>query len=272
MNRQFVVSLWTVILLLLLFLAGYTWVGSSFLPNASDNPPPEEGEIEQLEDGLQVNADLSDTVLEPGDKLMVNVAIKNASGKTLHYNGRCGIPIHIVASASDGSMNLTMSGQYQGCEDIYDPADIRSFEAGEILEEQETIEPKIPVNQTSIDAPQGTYELVVSFRTEEGNAVQAKKNFEIENTDSPIISKEEAIQAAEGNREVRAWMTEHEDDGIVAEEHFLSDYKWVIMYHTENFEMQDPEPEGQRIVIHVNARSADVEEIFYEDFSSGNGI
>lgn len=247
------------------------WFFHSPDSSGSQNAAPEKSTVTKTENGLKLTADLSDTVLEPGDVLQVKASVENVSGKPLHYYMCTGIPVRISASALDESFSLLTGDRGEGCAEVYDPDAVKVFEDGDVIKKEATIYPEIPVNNhDSFDAPQGEYRLTIEFRTQEDNVVRGEKRIEVQKTDTPIISKEKAVQAANEHPDVQKWMNEQEAEGIevIAEEHFLSDFKWVIMYHTEAFLPQSDDPDGKRIVIHVNAKTGEVQETFQEDYST----
>ncbi|MRG84993.1 hypothetical protein [Salinibacillus xinjiangensis] len=227
--------------------------------------PPTPKQMEEIQNGLQLTAQFSDVELQPGDRLKVEATLKNESGQTLHYNGRCGIPFVISGAAKDGSVHLINNSKAESCQDIYDPNDIEEFRPGEKFTITSAFEPRVRINQsTETDAPEGEYEISLSFQTEEGENLYIKESVMVQGTAPDIISKKDAVSAAKGHAEVKGWLTENEDIGVVEEDHFIADNIWAVMFHTKDFSMDNPGLTGKRLVVHVDSQSGEVVNVFEE--------
>ncbi|MBB6455320.1 hypothetical protein HNQ94_003820 [Salirhabdus euzebyi] len=255
--------------LILLAVVFYFLYSNVFPSNTSASGEPESNQVDKSENGLQLIATLSDIELQPNDKLVVDATVKNISGKALSYNGRCGVPIHLSVQAPDNSMYLLSNAENEGCPDIYDPNDIETFQSEEELTKQMTFYPIIKVNNaTETDAPAGEYMVTISFRSDEGNALLVDVPIEVSDTNTDIISKQEAVHAAKAHPDVQKWFSENEEIGIEEEEHFLSDNIWAIAFHTKDFSMEDTSPTGKRLVVHVDSKTGDVTHSFTEEFDN----
>jgi hypothetical protein len=215
--------------------------------------------------GLELKMELSDTTLSPGDELKVMASITNQTGKDLSYYGYCGIPITITASKNDQSVWLISNKEGEACPDIYDPSAVKPYKQNDTLHTEIIFYPKVMLDDNKkIDAFSGEYTLQLFFRTEEGNEISANVPIKVVDANPEIISMNEAVEKSKSHHTVQEWMTENENIGIVEEKHFLSQNMWVIMFHTKDFQMDEMNPSGKRIIVHVDAKSGEILNVIKE--------
>jgi hypothetical protein len=228
---------------------------------------PNQGEVkgekayiyEKEEDGLLLTAEISNKTLEADDKLVIKATLKNTSGKTLHYNGRCGVPLGIgnESSSTEQSIHLSDgSNIYTVCTDMYDPNDIKEFKHGEVFNKEVTFYPKVMLNHTkneTSEAPAGTYRITFTFLTEEGNKMNGMSPIEVKNTTPSILSIKEAVEIAKKQPRAVKWMKEAKQE-FEKKPAILSEGGWHIVFKNKNSQYD-------RIIIAVDAKTGEVKAI-----------
>ncbi|WP_226529266.1 hypothetical protein [Metabacillus niabensis] len=205
--------------------------------------------------GLLLKTEISTSALEPNKELIVKATIENISDKTLHYNGRCGNPIGISVFSSTEYLHL-WSGEDIDivCNDIYDPDDIVSLEPNEILSKEATYHPNIRIDQRNIiEAPEGDYNVIFSFMTEEKIQLDATYPIKVKNTDFPLLPLEEAISIAKKDPRVMKWM-ETIDQQYVRGKPILSEGNWHIPFKSQKSQYD-------RIIIAIDYQTGEVQDV-----------
>ncbi|PZD97158.1 hypothetical protein DNH61_04525 [Paenibacillus sambharensis] len=216
---------------------------------------------EDEQEGLALTAHI-----KVANDITVDASITNISGKTLVYNGRCGIPFGIFIKMADAHSHLvTHDNKEMSCEDIFDPGDLRNLEPNETIDKEVTFQRKIALtNNRLIGAFSGLYEVSFTFQMHGGQRFQSSLPIELNHNKEPdIMTVDEAKSAAQANNEVANWFLEQEKDEmtIKSEDAILSDGVWAVMFHA----YREDRELAARIIINMDAKSGTIKVIHYEE-------
>lgn len=226
------------------------------------------GELETLTHDFHQNGLAIKANIKVGKNIKVDASITNNSGETIIYNGRCGIPFSISVKKEDAHSYLIARDEKEvGCDDIFDPNDLREMEPNETFEKEITFKREVSLtNGHTVSALSGMYEVSFSFQMHDNERVFSSLSLELMMDKEPeIMTVDHAKEFAKENIEVMKWFDEHEkeDMSIESEEAILSDGMWTVMFHAIHKDKDGVD----RIIINMDAKSGDIKGIHYEEVS-----
>ncbi|XEC94056.1 hypothetical protein AB6A23_22360 [Paenibacillus tarimensis] len=228
------------------------------------------GELETLTHDFKQNGLALKANIKLGKYIKVNASITNNSGETIIYNGRCGIPFRISVKKEDAHSHLIPRDEEEvGCDDIFDPNDLREMEPNETFEKEITFKREVSLtNGRTVSALSGMYEVSFSFQMHGNERFFSSLPLELMMDKEPeIMTVDQAKALAKENKEVMKWFDEYEkeDTSIESEDAILSDGMWTVMFHAIH---KDKDKDGaDRIIINMDAKSGDIKAIHYEELS-----
>ncbi|KGX90159.1 hypothetical protein [Pontibacillus marinus] len=220
--------------------------------------------LETIKHEVEKNGLSLEATIKKGSNIHVEASLTNVSGETIVYNGRCGVPFWISIQKENAHAHLIApNSERNGCEDIFDPDDLRDMKPGESFEIDKTFAKKVNLDQNkTVNALSGKYEVSFSFEMHKKDTFSSMFPIELKNENEPeILTVEQAIQTAKEDGEVKEWIEGHKAKGVSveSEDAILSMGMWSVGFHAIY------EDKAYRIIINMNAKSGDIQDINYEE-------
>lgn len=209
--------------------------------------------------GLELTADI--TVAQD---IEVKATLKNVSGKTLEYNGRCGVPFYISMKMKDTSVYLANDQELLACEDIFDPNDIEKMKVNESFEKTVIFKREFDMfNTEKTPAHDGDYTIEFTFTTYgDGHFFSEYPIYLKHDTEPKILTLEEAKYKALNDPKVKKWHDELKEDGVeIKTGHpFLSEGNWYLSFHAVY------DDKVAQLVVAVDYNTGEVKRVNTEEF------
>ncbi|MGM8216443.1 hypothetical protein ACLIA0_12810 [Bacillaceae bacterium W0354] len=202
--------------------------------------------------------------------IKVEATLKNVSGKTIVYNGRCGVPFHIFMRMQNSHAYLSHDQELIECEDIFDPNDLENFKAGDTFEKTVVFKREFALsNNKKTPAHTGDYAIEFSFTTNgDGHFFTEAPVYLKHDSEPHILTQEQAKQKTLTDSKVKKWHDQWKEKGIEikTEKSLLSDGSWHICYHAIDHKMVN------RIIVAVDYNTGEVKRVHTEEFEFEEGM